>query len=62
MAEFSQIDLATVDAYERKDQSRTTVLGHIASVRGDEPWAGYDGLTATDPAHPWAPLASRDSR
>jgi ferritin-like metal-binding protein YciE len=46
--ELSQIDLAKVDAYERKNQNRTTVLDRIASLRGDEPWAGYDELTAAE--------------
>lgn len=46
LAELSQIDLAKVDAYERKNQNRTTIRSRIASLRGDEPWAGYDELTA----------------
>ena len=45
---LSQIDLAKVDSYERKNQSRTTILGRITSLRGDEPWPGYDELTAAD--------------
>jgi ferritin-like metal-binding protein YciE len=45
---LSQIDLAKVDAYERKHQNRATVLGRISSLRGDEPWAGYDELTAAE--------------
>ena len=45
---LSQIDLAKVDAYERKNQNRTTVLSRITSLRGDEPWAGYDELTASE--------------
>jgi ferritin-like metal-binding protein YciE len=48
LAELSQIDLAKVDAYERKNQNRTTILSRIASLRGDEPWAGYDELTASE--------------
>ncbi|MGI9100388.1 MAG: DUF892 family protein [Solirubrobacteraceae bacterium] len=39
-------DLAKIDSYERKNQNRTTILGRITSLRGDEPWAGYDELTA----------------
>jgi ferritin-like metal-binding protein YciE len=46
LSDLSQIDLAKVDSYERKNQSRTTVLSRITSLRGDEPWAGYDELTA----------------
>jgi ferritin-like metal-binding protein YciE len=45
---LSQIDLAKIDAYERKNQNRTTVLSRVASLRGDEPWPGYDELTAAE--------------
>ena len=48
LAELSQIDLAKVDAYERKNQNRATVLSRISTLRGNEPWAGYDELTAAD--------------
>jgi ferritin-like metal-binding protein YciE len=48
LSELSQIDLAKVDAYERKNQNRATVLGRISSLRGDEPWAGYDELTVAE--------------
>jgi ferritin-like metal-binding protein YciE len=45
---LSQIDLAKVDAYERKHENRTTVLSRIDSLRGDEPWPGYDELTVAE--------------
>jgi ferritin-like metal-binding protein YciE/uncharacterized protein (DUF433 family) len=45
---LSQVDLAKIDAYERKNQSRSTILSRVTSLRGDEPWAGYDELTATE--------------
>ena len=48
LTDLSQIDLAKIDSYERKNQNRTTVLSHITSLRGNEPWAGYDELTAAD--------------
>jgi len=48
LTELSQIDLAKVDSYERKHENRTTVLSRITSLRGDEPWTGYDELTAAD--------------
>jgi ferritin-like metal-binding protein YciE len=48
LPELSQIDLAKVDAYERKNSDRTTVRNRIASLRNREPWAGYDELTATE--------------
>ena len=48
LSELSQIDLAKVDAYERKHQDRTTVLSQIGTLRGDEPWPGYDELTVDE--------------
>src|SRR6478609_7442215 len=48
LAELSQIDLAKIDSYERKNQNRTTVLSRIGSLRGNEPWAGYDELNASE--------------
>jgi ferritin-like metal-binding protein YciE len=57
LTELSQIDLAKINAYERKNQNRTTVVNRISSLRGDEPWAGYDELTA---AEVQAALTGRD--
>ena len=48
LAELSQVDLAKVDSYERKTQNRSTVLSRVESLRGDEPWPGYDELTASE--------------
>jgi len=48
LTELSQIDLAKVDSYERKNQDRTTVLSRITSLRGDEPWPGYDELSVAE--------------
>jgi ferritin-like metal-binding protein YciE len=45
---LSQIELAKTDAYERKNENRTTVLSRITSLRGDEPWPGYDELTLAE--------------
>lgn len=42
LAPLSQVDLGKVDAYERRHQNRTTVLDRIDSLRGPEPWTGYD--------------------
>jgi len=42
---LSQIDIAKIDAYERKQQNRTTVLSRVAALRGNEPWPGYDEQT-----------------
>jgi ferritin-like metal-binding protein YciE len=48
LSELSQIDLAKVDAYERKRENRTTVLARISSLRGEEPWPGYDELNVQE--------------
>ena len=45
---LSQIDLAKVNAYERKNQNRSTVIDRIDSLQGDEPWPGYDELSADE--------------
>ena len=44
LSELSQIDLARVNAYERKNQNRSTITSRIDSLQGDEPWPGYDEL------------------
>ena len=46
LPQLSQVDLAKVDAYERREIGRRTVLDRISSLRGGEPWAGYDDMTA----------------
>ena len=48
LSALSQIDLAKVDAYERKHENRSTVLSRIDSLRKDEPWPGYDELTVDE--------------
>ena len=48
LAELSQIDLAKVNAYERKNQNRSTVTSRIDSLQGDEPWPGYDELSVDE--------------
>ena len=48
LTELSQIDLAKVNAYERKNQNRSTVTSRIDSLQGDEPWAGYDELSVDE--------------
>jgi ferritin-like metal-binding protein YciE len=48
LPELSQIDLAKIEAYERKNQNRTTILSRVTALRSDEPWAGYDELTAAE--------------
>ncbi|HET9073111.1 MAG TPA: DUF892 family protein [Solirubrobacteraceae bacterium] len=46
LAGVSQIELAKIDTYERRHANRTTVLSRITSLRGEEPWPGYDEQTA----------------
>jgi ferritin-like metal-binding protein YciE len=48
LPELSQVDLAKIDAYERRNENRTTILSRISTLRGDEPWPGYDELTAAE--------------
>src|SRR5215212_4485568 len=48
LADLSQIDLAKVQAYESKNQNRSTILERISSLQGDEPWAGYDELSVSE--------------
>ncbi len=48
LPKLSQIELAKVDAYERKNDNRSTVLNRIESLRGDEPWPGYDELSVDE--------------
>ena len=48
LPQLSQSELATIDSYERANENRTTILGRVESLRGDEPWPGYDELTAPE--------------
>jgi ferritin-like metal-binding protein YciE len=48
LPELSQIELAKVDSYERKNDNRDTVLSRITALRGQEPWPGYDELTVAE--------------
>lgn len=45
---LSQIDLAKVDAYERKNANRSTITDRISSLRAEEPWPGYDDQTVAE--------------
>jgi ferritin-like metal-binding protein YciE len=45
---LSQIDLAKVDSYERRHQDRSTIRSRVSSLRGNEPWPGYDELTVAE--------------
>ena len=59
LSELSQIDLAKVKAYERKNQDRLTVTSRIDCLQGDEPWPGYDELDVEEVR---AALAEGDER
>jgi ferritin-like metal-binding protein YciE len=48
LPKLSQIDLAKVEAYERRGENRTTITDRVATLQGDEPWPGYDELTAAE--------------
>jgi ferritin-like metal-binding protein YciE len=48
--ELSQIDLAKVDSYERKHANRKSILDKVESLRGEEPWPGYDELNVEETA------------
>jgi hypothetical protein len=48
LAGLSQIDLTKIEVYERKNQDRSTILSRIDALRANEPWAGYDELTAPE--------------
>ena len=44
LSELSQVDLAKVNAYERRNQNRATITKRIDSLQASEPWPGYDEL------------------
>lgn len=48
LPELSQVELAKVDSFERRHGARTTVLNRVSSLRGSEPWPGYDELNADE--------------
>jgi ferritin-like metal-binding protein YciE len=48
LSDLSQVDLAKVDSYERKNENRKTIVSRITSLRGDEPWPGYDELSVSE--------------
>jgi hypothetical protein len=48
LGSLSQVDLANVDTYERKNAKRSTVTDRITSLRAEEPWPGYDEQTVVE--------------
>jgi hypothetical protein len=45
LSELSQVELATVETYERAHGGRRAVLEKLNYMRGSEPLPGYDALT-----------------
>jgi ferritin-like metal-binding protein YciE len=50
LTDFTQSQLAGTVAYERANRKRTTVIERAQSLQEDEPFSGYDELTARDVA------------
>lgn len=48
LSDLSQIDLAKIDSYERRNANRKTIIDRIDSLRGEEPWPGYDELSVSE--------------
>jgi len=48
LPELSQTELTKMYVYERKTQNRAQILSRLTSLRGNEPWAGYDELTTAE--------------
>ena len=50
LTDFTQAQLGDVVAYERANRKRATVIDRAQSLQEDEPFSGYDDLTARDVA------------
>ena len=50
LTDFTQSQLADAVAYERANRKRTTVIDRAQALQEDEPFSGYDELTARDVA------------
>lgn len=48
LPELSQVDLAKVDTYERKNDNRSTVTEKVSALQAKEPWPGYDEQTVDE--------------
>jgi hypothetical protein len=44
LSQLSQLDLTTIEAYERAHEGRPVVLDKLRYLRGSEPIPGYDAL------------------
>jgi hypothetical protein len=48
LSQLSQVELATVETYERAHASRPAVLEKLRYMRGSEPLPGYDDFTTDE--------------
>ena len=48
LGNLSQEELRRIEQYESKNANRSTVLKKLESLRTQEPWPGYDGLTVAE--------------
>jgi hypothetical protein len=48
LSQLSQVELATVETYERAHAARPVVLDKLRYMRGGEPLPGYDALTTEE--------------
>lgn len=59
LAQRSQVELASIETYERAHANRPAVLNKLRYMRGGEPLPGYDDLTTEQIA---TELADADAR
>ena len=59
LAQRSQVELASIETYERENANRPAVLHKLRYMRGGEPLPGYDALTTEQIA---TELAGADAR
>jgi hypothetical protein len=59
LRQFSQVELAAIETYERSHRNRAEVLDKLRYMRGSEPLPGYDALS---PEQITTALAGADTR
>jgi hypothetical protein len=59
LRQFSQVELAAIETYERSHRNRAEVLDKLRYMRGSEPLPGYDALS---PEQITTSLAGADTR
>lgn len=45
---LSQVELAKIESYERRNQERSTILSKLGTLSSKEPWPGYDEQNAVE--------------